>query len=448
MFYFHVLVSILVVLIACIDSTVITSEEDLKTIQQNLYKDNTFFDDYKKLEPAHYLRKSYDKFYSNKYSHYVDNDTIPVLIHIINIGKYGFGNSYGFYLEAMSCAEELGAHFIGVWHSEYFPSVNSSLSKLPTLKFNPKAITRQEIMNINIEERCAKDFPWEVVKNSWLKHQSNIEYTLRPILQYFINSTYLSSSEFEIIDKVLIPVNRSDVNEISLKYELSNIPKIPSDIIKYIDKNPNLKYDLASNNIERNYNNVSITTIPLIPDALIQLRCDDVIGFGIGDKYGFLNFNVYQMIIPKSVKSIYILTYQSKHRDSYHIRMCQDLVIALVLFLSIHYPPESTVIAVFRGGNPFDSLTQIALSSGIIICSTSTFCWWPALLNSQRNSRIYVPLTWLFVNTKPIYFKDNWNWISYPQVHQFGPFFEGSENKRYESIRDAILTLLISDKPR
>jgi hypothetical protein len=49
--------------------------------------------------------------------------------------------------------------------------------------------------------------------------------------------------------------------------------------------------------------------VPLIPDACILFRCADILHHQKSfSPYGILSYNIYPMIIPLSVKTIYILT--------------------------------------------------------------------------------------------------------------------------------------------
>lgn len=149
------------------------------------------------------------------------------------------------------------------------------------------------------------------------------------------------------------------------------------------------------------------------------------------------------MIIPKTVRYIHLLTYQGHHVTA-RSKACEDIMIGLLIFLTIHYP--TSIVTILRG-IPFDSLVQMS-QAPLVICSASTFCFWPGLMNKNR---VYTPLTWLFTGEKPRYLTDSWHWIEYPKLIQFGHHFEGfnetylEENKMTR--REVILNSLIDIKP-
>ena len=165
--------------------------------------------------------------------------------------------------------------------------------------------------------------------------------------------------------------------------------------------------------------------------------------------YGIMNFNVYPMIIPKGVKSIYILTEDisyltanGDYKDHNHgQRLCPLLLLnGLVPFLQKRYP--ETTIAV-RRGKQMDGFVQINRAK-LVICTATTFCFWPAVANS--NSDVYFMQSGLI---PPFYFGDRFHWISYPKyfgMRMHGNRFDGVNAT--ETVAKRMIDILSSPNPR
>lgn len=119
-----------------------------------------------------------------------------------------------------------------------------------------------------------------------------------------------------------------------------------------------------------------------LDEATIHVRCGDFIRGGWAE-YGFLPYRAYTRILPKTTKSIGIITStfdkdECRSNDCATIANCKDLIMDLKSFLEETYPNATVAI---RNG-PEETLAstfgRITLSRRTV-CSPSTFCLYPAL---------------------------------------------------------------------
>lgn len=153
--------------------------------------------------------------------------------------------------------------------------------------------------------------------------------------------------------------------------------------------------------------------LPMVPDVTIQYRCGDNIGFSY--MYGILPFTAFTVRIPQDSKYIYVLSdHPSRAMHSQFTSKCQVILKALFVYL-IETNPGSTIV-VKRGGDLFLDYIRMAYSK-VLICSASTYCFWPALANVQNGGEVHFPLTSLIagadtLNLAPKSFGDNFHWIN------------------------------------
>lgn len=134
--------------------------------------------------------------------------------------------------------------------------------------------------------------------------------------------------------------------------------------------------------------------MPVVPDIAIHYRCGDQVPSEI---YGFLPFNSILSIIQHHYKNqdfqyVYILSDHPKRASLFSkeppfTSNCPHILDALSKRIHSQYP--NTTIAVLRGGDPVLDQVRLAFSP-LTICSTSTFCLWPAIGNTNN---VYFPLT-------------------------------------------------------
>ena len=157
----------------------------------------------------------------------------------------------------------------------------------------------------------------------------------------------------------------------------------------------------------------NITALPEVPDVLIQYRCGDNIDFSRA--YGVLPFTAFPSRIPLDAKYIYVLSdHPSRAPHSAYSGRCHIILEALFTYLKESRP--DSVVVVKRGGDIFVDLYRMA-HSPVLICSASTFCFWPALANVQRGGQVHFPFTSLIAGaydseSAPKTFGANFHWIN------------------------------------
>ena len=151
----------------------------------------------------------------------------------------------------------------------------------------------------------------------------------------------------------------------------------------------------------------------------ILLRCTDVLHHTKeGSEYGFINFNVYPMIIPRLVKTIYILGEPLTYGT--HGRVCDKIASSLVQFLGSFYPDALIVV---RRGHHYDGMLML-MKASVTICPTSSFCLWPAISN---NHNAYFAHIW-FRGHADIFMTEHFHWLNYPPLTFFGHLNVSDEN--------------------
>jgi len=261
------------------------------------------------------------------------------------------------------------------------------------------------------------------------------------MLLSFIQVHYPTIRLYEISSISALSVNLSIFDESNLLLKDSRVKdylnvkgmKSKQHILKLV-----MNKDLHTNYFTRNYEIdhpllYESTHLPLIPDVVISIRCNDILSHGRGSPYGFLNFNVYTMIIPYQVKTIYVLTEPSTYNSNHNKERCEDIVLALLLFLDMHYP--DAVISLIRG-HQFHAMVMIK-EAKLVICTATTFCLWPGLLNQ---SLIYFPITWLVSEGRGHMLTRSWRWISYPILHQFQYQDQDQNSTVFENILNTLLS--------
>jgi hypothetical protein len=179
--------------------------------------------------------------------------------------------------------------------------------------------------------------------------------------------------------------------------------------------------------------------LPIIPDVTIHYRCGDNVE--VPEQYGFLPFKAIVSIIkkhPHNHQYIYILSdppgrsslYETYSSPSFSqsttdngrskrnsrsntstgihefTHKCVSVLKALFNYLQFHFP--SSIIILKRGGDPFLDFIRLSYSK-VTICSSSTFCIWPAI---ATNGTAYFPDTTLIANGVKPNFGKNFNWIT------------------------------------
>jgi hypothetical protein len=132
------------------------------------------------------------------------------------------------------------------------------------------------------------------------------------------------------------------------------------------------------------------------------------------------------MTIPPGVRSIYILSEPptrgciQRNQNGAEVNNtggCRRIMSSLVDFLSDEYP--EAFIGVYSGGHLLDAMVQMA-KAPTVITAPSTFSLWPMLANSGGNSHLYFVQSKLVLSFAPVYIADNFHWVNFPRVMNFG----------------------------
>ena len=139
--------------------------------------------------------------------------------------------------------------------------------------------------------------------------------------------------------------------------------------------------------------------LPIVPDVAVHYRCGDTVPSNI---YGFLPFPAVRDLIPPDAKHIYVMT-DPPHRvhilaDGRAPRFslhCRPIMVAMFEYLQRAFP--HAVVLVKSGGDPLVDYYRIARAR-VAICSSSTFCLWPAI---AATGTAYFPATRLLAGWTP-----------------------------------------------
>jgi hypothetical protein len=346
-----------------------------------------------------YLEYFINAYSDNRYQNYTRG--FNVMVYLMNIDMNQVGNTFGYYAEARACADKIGAHFLGIWKSdnisvEYF-------HKLPNIVYHEKSRSRES--SLAQLHYCAKLFPWERSYAAWPSYIPMVRHDFSLVLSDYIGRTYGNDAN---ISTLRIPLTKFSESNLLLKHHNVSMDK-KRDIIDIL-ANHELKeklfygkYDLLTN----------LESLPMIPDATVSIRCNDILHAINEADYGFTNFHIYTHIIPKlSNLTIYITTESTDFHDHGNSQACKDIIVSLILFLHMKY--EDARIAVLRT-LPFESLIM-KTAAKYCICAVSTFCLWPALLNTHA---VYFPQTFVVQERSTKALTDVWHWIVKPKIYQF-----------------------------
>eukprot|EP01038_Epipyxis_sp_PR26KG_P008204 gene8204-11099_t len=344
---------------------------------------------------------------------------VPAMVYPFCARTFQLGNTLGYYLNDVACADLSGAHFIAV-HKRFSLIDRESLAtqgdedqlsflnSLPDLIIHKNSKPPSEVRSIMKKECHCLQYCWENNEAPWTKRIPLIRQHILPsINKYMIISNALKKGT------ILSNVTDSLYTNEEMVYMPPSL-QASNNIHNVIINNDNNN----SNNNKIKINIIKNKTIeefflPFIPNVTIQYRCGDNIGFG-KTRYGLIPFSAYNYnrIPLKTSQFIYIIA-DSPTRQSYHAysHRCEIILHRLQLHL-IKLFPKSTIV-IKRGGDPFLDYARLVYSN-VTICSASTFCLWPAL--SNNDGQVYFPLTPLvarsYSNETAMAFKPNFHWIN------------------------------------
>ncbi len=285
-------------------------------------------------------------------------NTVPPYTQCLCVDVDDAGNTLGYYLNDLACADLSGAHFLAV-HKEFKLLDPESLvtagsdryaffDRLPDLVVNPRAKSPAEVRAAMKSQCTCLQYCWEHSKAPWLQRIPLIRSYLLPAID-----AYVAAADGYSRGTVLN--NATDLSSLS---SLS-------------------------------------APLPLIPNVTIQYRCGDNIGFG-KTRYGLLPFSAYtkRRIDSSIAQYIYVIA-DSPTRSVGHpySGRCETILQKFFEHLRAEFP--QAVVVVKRGGDAFLDYARIAYSR-VVVCSASTFCFWPAISNTV--GQVHFPLTPLIAN--------------------------------------------------
>lgn len=303
------------------------------------------------------------------------NDNIPstdmMLVQTSCFGISSLGNYLGEYFESVMCSYFSGLHFVSVsriWEPAEKDFVHPFFSKLPYLIEHPAPEKNADAAKKKVEEycRCGGNCH-EHTFSLWTRGVHIIKPLLNEALEYQYSQMLLKTNNYTT-------VQTSDH---------SNIPSQDEEL-------------------------------PLIPDVAIHYRCgDNFVGH-----YGFLPFRAYGHLLQSDyregkIKTIYILAEKrdrgiSAHKKAF-METCDQIFPALFHYFNATFPHATILIR--RGDDPYLDLIRLAKAK-ITICSVSTFCLWPALVQGKN---AYYPQTKLIVRGNT-HIDLGFHWITHPPV--------------------------------
>eukprot|EP00600_Ochromonadales_sp_CCMP1393_P013036 CAMPEP_0175000898 /NCGR_PEP_ID=MMETSP0005-20121125/2841_1 /TAXON_ID=420556 /ORGANISM="Ochromonas sp., Strain CCMP1393" /LENGTH=378 /DNA_ID=CAMNT_0016255739 /DNA_START=135 /DNA_END=1271 /DNA_ORIENTATION=+ len=312
--------------------------------------------------------QAFAAYFNGVFSRHVNGK--PVLVTTPCLSPESFGNTLSNYFEVFLCAQKAGLHFVTaaqIWSPSNNDTGSLFLQRLPRF-IEHKNPTSTAIPKGRLLAMCPCGSICHERSNSLIASRSQ---DIKPLLQNMFKE-HLAS----------LTVNSTVV----------------------------LDSDLST---------VAVgSSLPLIPDAAIHYRCgDNFVGH-----YGFLPFSAFARYIPSGAKTIYVLaenrgrkTQAKRHRAL----KCDAIFRKLLAHLQSHFPRATVVIR--RGDDLYVDMMRLAYAR-TVVCSVSTFCIWPAIVNANK---AYFPATRLIFKGDTSV-QMGFEWITTPRVilgaaHDHGP---------------------------
>lgn len=289
------------------------------------------------LEPT----RAVETFVSGKYSNYFQGMNIYVSTPCL--GTDSLGNSLGLYFENLVCAHIAGMHYMStakIYEPKNQDQSSPFLDSLPSIMEHSHPQNDRQMAIATLRQKCkcsgsCHEQPWAL----WTKSLDLIKPLLEAAMLHQLN--YFQGRP----DTAVTTVFPSD---------FSNAPLNSS--------------------------------LPLIPDAAIHFRCgDNFIGH-----YGFVPFSAFKKFIPTSVTTIYVLADRRGRKTTHKAHLaaiCDAVFKSLFQYLKVSFPAATIVIK--RGDDIYLDFVRLSLAK-VVVCSVSTFCLWPAVVN---NGSAYFPRT-------------------------------------------------------
>lgn len=296
-----------------------------------------------------------------------DGNRHAALIQTVCVELNSFGNTLGFYLEGRLCALIAGVHYVSIRKISTSIEVHTHspiIELLPTISLHKSPNTTDAILNVKRECFCET--------NDCHEHPEALYY------RYSDLAVGMYAYAYEEIYSNILTLEGPDLS---------------------MDKDKTLRLKVGSSGDK--------DRLPFIPDVSIHYRCGDNTGPG----YGVLPYRAFTSRIPLTSKSIYIMG-EGRHRkvQKKSADLCEAIVVKLFDTLVTHFP--NATVLVLRGANITHDQLRLAYSN-VTICSASTFCLWPAMLNKNT---IHFPLTPLIANRTQPKIHAKFLWFDDPPV--------------------------------
>lgn len=301
-----------------------------------------------------------------------------ILIATPCIGSDSLGNNLGAYFENIACANMVGLHYFStahIWEPSSLDAPTPFLAMIPDQIVHDNPVSDVKLAKVKIKTTCK--CPGSCHERPTALWTRSLDY-IKPILWRAVNNHVLHIISNETI------VRSNDLSNAAVD-----------------------------------------TVLPLVPDAAIHYRCgDNFIGH-----YGMLPFAAFTKTIPTSVKTMYVLAENRdrKTKNRRHLAAKCDAIFDSLLQFLVKGFPQSTVL-IRRGDDLYTDFTRLAMAK-YVVCSVSTFCLWPAVMNQHGKDHVFFPKTRLIVqgNTEVDL---GFSWLEQPAV-VLGQRFEGANPQSF-----------------
>ncbi len=326
----------------------------------------------------------------------------PVFVTSPCLGTDSLGNNLGNYFNAVACANQVGLHYLAVakiWDPPFNHTGSYFLNRLPNIIRHSKPINVSSINDVNslFAQHCSNCHGGSCHENPnapYTRDLKNIKMILRDALAYHITESK-KTAKSAIFSNTVVEVT-----------------------------------DLSTEDPD--------TKLPFIPDVSIHYRCgDNFVGH-----YGFVPFSAFPKMIPKNVKTIYVLaenrsrkTINTPHGVSskrHLARTCDMLFDSMFQYLKSKFP--GSIIVIRRGDDIYADMARLAYSK-LTICSVSTFCLWPAIMS---NGTVYYPKTKLIGRGNTDTLNLGFNWFDQPQIVLGQNYFSADPERLIEMLGGVI----------
>lgn len=336
--------------------------------------------------------RAYGSLKSNKYVNYTHD--MPIMVLKLAGQDYQFGNRFGSFLTDFACGIINGAHLVIIDATRHYEQRGDHqyrfgenfFNSIPHVYVNKHPATNRTSLINRYEATCISpsifpwdfDYPFPVNKLVPLFKKIMLPSLHNQLIHMGIGTvskTLLIHSSHRVIKGTI------DEHEYNNYQSSTNLPDLP-------DLNTTLTAE-------------QIAQLPLYPDVVIHYRCSDNVAF---DRMGLLPFRHIISHIPVNTKYIMILTEGTRQGTAAQFyKGCPAIVDALRSDVAAAFPTLEVVIR--QGGHIFE-VFALLIHSRIVICSSSSFCFYIA--TSNPHGHVYFPKRYFLTShTQPEYINHN-----------------------------------------